>query len=144
MLTQNDEVAQLAVGDVALLDAARPAACFAGDSHWLRLQLPRQSLVSHLGCEPQGGLHARGETPAAHLLFDFVRNADKGEGSAVSLRSFVLFAAVEQTDNLRGGMWQMRHTAGQCGSGYQKAAVPAELTKRLDVERPNIRARGGT
>jgi AraC family transcriptional regulator, positive regulator of tynA and feaB len=84
VLTQNDEVVQLAVGDVALLDAARPAACFAGDSHWLRLQLPRQSLLSHLGCEPQGGLHARGETPAAHLLFDLVRNADKGEGSAVS------------------------------------------------------------
>jgi len=83
MMTQNDEAVQLAVGDVALLDAARPSACFADDSHWLRLQLPRQSLVSHLGCEPQGGLHARGESPAAHLLFDLVRNADKGDGSAV-------------------------------------------------------------
>src|SRR5215813_3651003 len=51
-------------------------------SHWLRLQLPRQSLLSHLGCEPEGGLHARGETPAAHLLFDLVRSADKGDGSA--------------------------------------------------------------
>ena len=66
-----------------MLDAARPSACFAGDSHWLRLQLPRQLLLSHLGCEPEGGLHARGETPAAHLLFDLVRNADKGDGSAV-------------------------------------------------------------
>src|SRR5262249_28955769 len=84
VFTQNDEVAQLAVGDIALLDAARPAACFADDSQWLRLQLPRQSLVSHLGCEPPGGLHARGETPAAHLLFDLVRNAAKGEGSAGS------------------------------------------------------------
>jgi AraC family transcriptional activator of tynA and feaB len=81
-MTQNDEAMQLAVGDVALLDAARPAACFAGDSHWLRLQLPRQSFLSHLGCEPEGGLHGRGETPAAHLLFDLVRNADKGDGSA--------------------------------------------------------------
>jgi AraC family transcriptional regulator, positive regulator of tynA and feaB len=83
VMTQNDEAVQLAVGDVALLDAAHPAACFAGDSHWLRLQLPRQLLLSHLGCEPQGGLHARGETPAAHLLFDLVRNADRGDGSAV-------------------------------------------------------------
>jgi AraC family transcriptional regulator, positive regulator of tynA and feaB len=83
VMTQNDEAVQLAVGDVALLDAARPAACFAGDSHWLRLQLPRRSLLSHLGCEPEGGLHARGETPAAHLLFDLVRNADTGDGSAV-------------------------------------------------------------
>jgi AraC family transcriptional regulator, positive regulator of tynA and feaB len=82
-MTQNDEAVQLAVGDVALIDAARPAACFAGDSHWLRLQLPRRSLLSHLGCEPQGGLHARGDTPAAHLLFDLVRNADTGDGSAV-------------------------------------------------------------
>jgi AraC-like DNA-binding protein len=83
VMTQNDEAAQLAVGDVALLDAARPAACFAGDSHWLRLQLPRRSLLSHLGCEPRGGLHAHGETAAAHLLFDLVRNVDTGDGSAV-------------------------------------------------------------
>jgi AraC family transcriptional regulator, positive regulator of tynA and feaB len=84
VMTQNDEAVELAVGDVALLDAARPAACLAGDSHWLRLQLPRHSLLSHLGCEPRGGLHARGETPAAHLLFDLARNADNDDGSAVS------------------------------------------------------------
>src|SRR5262245_37395425 len=83
VMTQNDEAVKLAVGDVALLDAARPAACFAGDSHWLRLQLPRQSVLSHLGCEPRGGLHAGGETVAAHLLFDLVRNAGKADGSAI-------------------------------------------------------------
>ena len=42
VLTQNDNVAQLVVGDVVLLDAAQPAACFADDSQWLRLQLPRR------------------------------------------------------------------------------------------------------
>jgi AraC family transcriptional activator of tynA and feaB len=84
VFTQNDEVMQLAVGDVALLDAARPAACFADDSQWRRLQLPRQSLVSHLGCEPQGGLCARGGTHATRLLFDLVRDADKEDGSASS------------------------------------------------------------
>jgi AraC-like DNA-binding protein len=83
-LSQNDQVMQLVVGDVAFLDAARPAACFAGDAQWLRLQLPRQSLVSHLGREPQGGLCARGGTPAARLLFDLVRNADEGDGSVLS------------------------------------------------------------
>jgi len=72
IFTQNDEVAQLAVGDVALLDAARPAACSAGDVQWLRLQLPRQTLISHFGFEPQGGLHARAATSAARLLFDLV------------------------------------------------------------------------
>ena len=84
VMTQNDEAVELAVGDVALLDAARPAACFAGDAQWLRLQLPRQSLRSYLGREPRGGLHARGETPAVHLLLDLVRNADNDDGSAVS------------------------------------------------------------
>jgi hypothetical protein len=83
-LTQNEEVAQLAVGDVALLDAARPAACFAGDAQWLRVQLPRQSLVSHLGCEPQGGSCAHGGMPATSLLFDLVRDADKADSSASS------------------------------------------------------------
>ena len=81
-LSQNEEVVQLAVGDVALLDAARPAACFAGDAQWLRLQLPRQSLISHLGCEPQGGLHARAGMPAARLLFDLVRDADEQSASS--------------------------------------------------------------
>jgi len=82
VLTQNDNVAQLVVGDVVLLDAAQPAACFAEDSQWLRLQLPRRSLVTHLGCEPQGGSYARGGTPATRLLFDLVREAAKGDESA--------------------------------------------------------------
>ena len=82
VLTQNDNVARLAAGDVALLDAAQPAACFADDSQWLRLQLPRRSLVTHLGCEPQGGSYARGGTPATRLLFDLARDAAKGDGSA--------------------------------------------------------------
>jgi len=42
VFTQNDEVSQLAVGDIALLDAARPAACFTDHSQWLRFQLPRE------------------------------------------------------------------------------------------------------
>jgi AraC family transcriptional regulator, positive regulator of tynA and feaB len=84
VLTQNDEIAQLAVGDVALLDAARPAACFADHSQWLRLQLPRQSLIAHLGFEPQGGLYARAATPAARLLFDLVQDADKVDASVSS------------------------------------------------------------
>jgi len=40
------------------------------------------TLISHLGCEPQGGLYARGGTPAVRLLFDLVREADKGSGSS--------------------------------------------------------------
>jgi AraC-like DNA-binding protein len=84
VFTQNDQVAQLAVGDIALLDAARPAACFTEHSQWLRFQLPRQSLVSHLGFEPRGGLYASGGTLATRVLFDLVREADKSEGSRSS------------------------------------------------------------
>jgi AraC-like DNA-binding protein len=83
-MTQNDEVAPLAVGDIVLLDAARPAGCFADASQWLRVELPRQSLVSHLGFEPRGGLHASGATPATRVLFDLVREADHAEASGPS------------------------------------------------------------
>ena len=84
VLTQSDRAVQLAAGDVALFDAARPAARFSDNAQWLGLHLPRQSLISHLACEPQGGLHARGGTPAARLLFDLVRRADQDGESAFS------------------------------------------------------------
>jgi AraC family transcriptional activator of tynA and feaB len=93
-LAQNDELMQLAAGDVALLDAARPAACFAGDSRWLRLQLPRQSLVSHLGYELRGGLYAHGGTPAARLLFELVCSAGEGDGAAPSAADSYMRLAV--------------------------------------------------
>jgi hypothetical protein len=80
-LTQNDQAVQLAVGDVALFDAARPATCFASDAEWLALRLPRQPLVSHLGFEPQGGLHRRGGTRAARLLFQLVLDGVEEEES---------------------------------------------------------------
>src|SRR5262245_24685472 len=94
VMTQNGEVAQLTVGDVALLDAARPAACFADDSQWLRLQLPRQSLISHLGFEPQGGSYACAASPAARLLFDLVRDADEDDGSVSSAAESYMQLAV--------------------------------------------------
>src|SRR5262249_7191206 len=84
VMTQNDVVARLAVGDVALLDAARPAACFADASQWLRVELPRQSLVSHLGFEPRSGWHASGATPATRVLFDLVREAVQARETAPS------------------------------------------------------------
>jgi AraC-like DNA-binding protein len=80
VFTQN-EVSQLGVGDIALLDAARPAACFTDHSQWLRFQLPRESLVCHLGFEPQGGFHASGGAPVTRMLFDLVREDDKAEGT---------------------------------------------------------------
>jgi AraC family transcriptional activator of tynA and feaB len=84
-LTQNDQAVQLAAGDVALVDATRPATYFTNcrSVQWLTLRLPRQSVLSHLGFELNGGLGRHG-TRAGRLLFDLVRDTDKGDGSASS------------------------------------------------------------
>ena len=81
---QNDRCVQLAVGDVALVDVARPVTCVSEDEsvRRLSLDLPRRSLVSHLGFEPQGGTCSRSGTPAGRLLYEVVLDALKGGGSA--------------------------------------------------------------
>src|SRR5271163_4602008 len=75
-LVQNDRVAELAVGDIALVDAARPANYFSDNKpgRWLSLQLPRQSLISYLGFEPEGGLFRHRETLAARLCFRLIQD----------------------------------------------------------------------
>ncbi len=87
-MIHNDRTVRLAVGDVALVDAARPVTYFADNpgAIWntVSLSLPRQSLVSHLGFEPKGGLYRRGGIPAGRLLFDLIRELDNSEGSAFS------------------------------------------------------------
>jgi AraC family transcriptional regulator, positive regulator of tynA and feaB len=86
-MIHNDQAVRLAVGDVALVDAARPVTyCADNGEQWntVSLSLPRQSLVSHLGFEPQGGLYRRRGTPAGRLLFDLIRSSDDDEESALS------------------------------------------------------------
>jgi AraC family transcriptional regulator, positive regulator of tynA and feaB len=83
----NDQAVRLAVGDVALVDAARPVTyCADNGEQWntVSLSLPRQSLASHLGFEPHGGLYQRGGTPAGRLLFELIRTSGNSEGSALS------------------------------------------------------------
>jgi AraC family transcriptional regulator, positive regulator of tynA and feaB len=77
---QNDQCVQLAVGDVALVDAARPLTCVSDDARVQRfsLHLPRRSLVSHLGFEPRGGVCMPSGAPAARLLYEVVHDALKG------------------------------------------------------------------
>ncbi|TPJ83263.1 hypothetical protein FJ434_19825 [Mesorhizobium sp. B2-5-13] len=62
-MSHNEQAVELAPGDVAFVDSARPATYFAnnGSEAWntVTLNLPRQSLVSHLGFEPQGGMCIR-------------------------------------------------------------------------------------
>ncbi|TCL70501.1 helix-turn-helix domain-containing protein [Rhizobium sp. BK251] len=74
---QNDHVATLEVGDVALVDSTRPVTYHADDGpgRWLSLHLPRQSLLSHLGLELEGGVHGRGNTAAGRLLYRLVSEA---------------------------------------------------------------------
>ena len=88
VMTHNDQSVQLAVGDVAFVDAARPMTYFAnnGSGAWntLTLSLPRQSLVSHLGFEPQAGLCRPAGTSAGRLLFSLIRDSGQADGSALS------------------------------------------------------------
>jgi AraC family transcriptional regulator, positive regulator of tynA and feaB len=67
---QNDQTVRLVEGDIALIDAGQPAMYVSenGSEQWLALYLPRRALISHLGFEPQGGLHGRGGTLAVRGL----------------------------------------------------------------------------
>jgi AraC-like DNA-binding protein len=83
---QNDQCVQLAMGDVALVDVARPITCASDDAsvRRLSLNLPRRSLISQLGFEPQGGAYRRSGTPAGRLLYEVVLDALKEGRSACS------------------------------------------------------------
>jgi AraC family transcriptional activator of tynA and feaB len=75
-VVQNDQAVALDVGDIALVDSARPVTYLSERpaGQWLALRFPRKSLVSHLGLEPIGGLHGSAGTLAARLLFNLVQD----------------------------------------------------------------------
>jgi AraC-like DNA-binding protein len=79
-MSQNDRVVELTPGDVALVDSARPVTYVSKNTpgRLLSLHLPRQSLISHLGLEPEGGSVKRGQTLASRLFFCLVRDAADG------------------------------------------------------------------
>jgi AraC-like DNA-binding protein len=79
---QNEQAVQLAVGDFALADAARPSTYLSENgAQWLSLYLPRQSLICHLGFEPQACLYGRGGTLAARVLREIVLDGIEDEES---------------------------------------------------------------
>ena len=94
---QNDRSVTLAVGDVALIDCARPIAYVnEGHEQWRCLQLPRQPLISHLGFEPQGGIVGRLGTHAGRLLYQLVLDAPEGENSMpASARAYMQLAVYD-------------------------------------------------
>jgi AraC family transcriptional activator of tynA and feaB len=73
-MIQNDRAVALDVGDIALVDSARPVTYLSERpvGQWLALRFPRKSLASHLGLEPMGGLHGSAGTLAARVLFNLV------------------------------------------------------------------------
>jgi AraC family transcriptional regulator, positive regulator of tynA and feaB len=94
-MTQIDQAAQFAAGDVALVDAARPVTYLSRfrSQHWLTLRLPRKSVRSHFGFEPQGGVGRQG-TRASRLLFDLISDADM-EASSSSADIYMQFAVYD-------------------------------------------------
>ena len=87
-MSHNDRAVQLSAGDVVLVDAAQPVMYVANNESapWncVTLNLPRHSLASHLGFDPEGGVCRRHGTSAGRLLFDLVRDADRDDGAAAS------------------------------------------------------------
>jgi AraC family transcriptional regulator, positive regulator of tynA and feaB len=101
-IIQNDQAVELAVGDVAFIDSARPVT-YVNDGHeqWLSLQLPRQRLISALGFEPRGSLRGHSGTRASRLLFQLVLDAVDDEkpmptsaGNYMQLAVYDLLGAV--------------------------------------------------
>jgi hypothetical protein len=88
----------LDVGNVALVDVARPATFVAENpgAPWnsVTILLPRQSLMSHLGFEPHGGLYRRHGTTAGRLLFDLIRNSGSSKEPALSAAESYMQMAV--------------------------------------------------
>jgi len=76
-MIQNDQIAEMGAGDISLIDSTRPVKyiCNNTPGRWLSLHLPRQSLISHLGLEPQAGSFRHGGTLAGRLLSRLVTDA---------------------------------------------------------------------
>jgi AraC family transcriptional regulator, positive regulator of tynA and feaB len=102
-IVQNDHAVTLTVGDVVLLDSARPLTyANDGNEQWLALQLPRRSLVSHLGFEPQGRSGGRPGATARRLLYQLVLDSAEDEAPGDPYLHFAVYdllgAAFAPTD----------------------------------------------
>ena len=94
-IVQNGHAATLDVGDVTLIDSARPVTYLnAGGGQWLSLQLPRQRLKSHLGCEPLTGLHGRYGTWVGRVLYQLIRESAEDENSMSAPAGYYMQLAI--------------------------------------------------
>ncbi|HLZ82874.1 MAG TPA: hypothetical protein VKQ54_04860, partial [Caulobacteraceae bacterium] len=133
-MSQNDQTGQLAVGDVAIVDSARPAAFtiqHTGNVRWLTLQLPRRSLASHLGFEPLGGIRSGGAA-AGRLLHHILQDALGGDGlsspradSYMQLAVYDLLGALfAPSDQEQGSRSTDKLFARVCGAMRERFADP--------------------
>jgi AraC family transcriptional activator of tynA and feaB len=94
-IIQNDRIMELSVGDIALVDAARPvtyASDNGSDQWWGSLQLPRRSLLAHLGLEPRCPSRRSGAA-AARPLRQLLQDAVEDEQSmSVSAKAYMRLA----------------------------------------------------
>ena len=94
-IIQNDRIMDLTVDDIALVDAARPVTCASergSDQWWGSLQLPRRSLLAHLGLEPRCPSRPSGAAvarPLRQLLQDAVEDE---QSMSVSAKAYMRFA----------------------------------------------------
>jgi AraC-like DNA-binding protein len=95
-IVQDDRAAQLAVGDLALVDCTKPVRCVntKGSAQWMCVHLPREPLMVELGFEPQGHISRQGGALAGRLLFDAVRDVAGGNGSPPSRADSYLQLAI--------------------------------------------------
>ena len=94
-IIQNGHAATLDVGDVALVDSARPVTYLnVGCEQWLSLQLPQQRLKSHLGFETLSGLHGCYVTRVGRLLYQLIRESAEHEDSTSELSSRYMQLAI--------------------------------------------------
>jgi len=84
LIDQNGRQTMLNSGEIALVDSSRPltyASNCAGK--WLSLHLPRESLASYLGFEPEGGQCRNGGSLPVRLLRELVSDAARGNQALV-------------------------------------------------------------
>jgi AraC family transcriptional regulator, positive regulator of tynA and feaB len=94
-LGHNDQIINLAAGDIVLYDNAHPATWVSEGrrGRWFSFALPRQQLISHLGFEPEGGLYAHGARLPARLLLRLVLDAvDERESAPASAEPYMQLA----------------------------------------------------
>jgi hypothetical protein len=94
-IIQNDGTVELAVGDVALVDAARPVTYVSekeGDQWWGSLQLPRGSLLSHLGLEPRCPARRSGAAAARPLRQLLLDDVEDQKSMSVSANGYMRLA----------------------------------------------------